>query len=183
VRLKLHARERKDLFLGEAEHIADLDRLTRRFRPVLMAYLLRRLRNHAEAEDMAQEVFVRLAAQGTVEMQSPEGYIFQIAANLLRDRSRRDRVRNAYRAEVAQVEGRGIDPLDPLRIVGDREALSRIRAAIADLPERTRNIFILNRLENVDRRMLAESYGTSISTIDRELARALAHLTSRVRGE
>lgn len=67
---------------------------------------------------------MRLAAQGAVEMQSPEGYIFQIAANLLRDRSRRDRVRNAYRAEVAQVEGRGIDLLDPLRIVGDREALS-----------------------------------------------------------
>jgi RNA polymerase sigma-70 factor (ECF subfamily) len=169
--------------LGETEQSADLDRITRRFRPVLMAYLLRRLRNHAEAEDMAQEVFVRLAAQSKVEMQSPEGYIFQIAANLLRDRSRRDRVRNAYRAEAAQIEGRGVDPLDPLRIVGDRETLAILRAAVADLPERTRNIFILNRLENVDRRMLADTYGTSISTIDRELARALAHLTSRIRGE
>lgn len=169
--------------MSDVAQIADLDQLIRRFRPVLIAYLLRRLHNHAEAEDMAQEVFLRIAAQGAVEMTSPEGYIFQIAANLLRDRSRRDRVRNAYRAEVAQVEGRGVDPLDPLRIVGDREALARLREAITDLPERTRNIFILNRMENVDRRMLAESYGTSISTIDRELARALALLTSRVRGE
>ena len=148
-----------------------------------MAYLIRRLHSHAEAEDMTQEVFVRLASQGPVEMQSPEGYIFQIAANLLRDRSRRDRVRNAYRAEAAQLEGRGVDPLDPLRIAGDREALSLLRIGIADLPERARTIFILNRMENVDRRLLAESYGVSISTIDRELARAMACLTSRVRGE
>lgn len=161
--------------------VSELDQLTRRFRPVLMAYLLRRLHNHAEAEDLTQEVFVRLAAQERLEMQKPEGYIFQIAANLLRDRSRRNRVRSDYREDLARSEG-GVDTLDPLRIAADREELALIRAAIADLPERTRNIFILNRLENVDRRVLADSFGVSLSTVDRELARALAALTTRIRG-
>jgi RNA polymerase sigma-70 factor (ECF subfamily) len=68
-----------------------------------------------------------------------------------------------------------------LRITDDRETLAILRRAIADLPERTRNIFILNRLENVGRRSLADSYGLSLSTIDRELARALALITSRTR--
>lgn len=155
----------------------DLDHLTRRFRPVLMAFLLRRVRSHADAEDMTQEVFARLASQGRLQMRSPEGYLFQIAANLLRDRSRRMSVRNAYRLDVAQRDGLEIDPLDPLRITGDREALALLCTAVADLPERTRNIFILNRLENIDRRVLADSYGISLSTVDRELARAMAVLT------
>ncbi|MBU3078071.1 RNA polymerase sigma factor [Sphingomonas quercus] len=161
----------------------ELDGITRRFRPVLMAYLFRRLRNHAEAEDLTQEVFVRLAAQERLEMQAPEGYIFQIATNLLRDRSRRNRVRSEFRDDLSRMEGRAVDPLDPLRIAGDREALGIIRRAIAELPERTRHIFILARLENVERRTLAESYGISISTIDRELARALASLTSLMHGD
>jgi RNA polymerase sigma-70 factor (ECF subfamily) len=167
---------------SQFEEATDLDQLTRRYRPVIMAFLLRRLNSHADAEDMTQEVFARLASQRHVQMQSPEGYIFQVAANLLRDRSRRDRVRNEYRADIAQREGRGVDPLDPLRIVGDREALAMLSAAMAELSERTRNIFILNRLENVDRRVLADSYGVSISTVDRELARAMAALTRRMRG-
>ncbi len=157
--------------------------LNRRFRPVLMAYFLRRLRNHAEAEDMTQEVFLRLAGHEGFEMQSPEAYIFQIAANLLHDRGRREKVRSEYRAGISLIEGRGVDPLDPLRIASDREALAILRKGIDEFPERTRTIFLLCRLENMDRKIVADAFGISMSTIDRELARALAFLTSRIRGE
>ncbi len=167
----------------QAEERDEFEQLNRRFRPALMAYFMRRLRNHADAEDMTQNVFLRLAAQHPAAMDSPEAYIFQIAANLLRDDARRDKVRREYRASVGMGEGRGVDPIDPLRIASDREALALLRAGIADLPERTRTIFLLSRLENVDRSALAQSYGVSISTIDRELARALAALTGRIRGE
>lgn len=168
---------------GALDEKANFTQLNRRFRPVLMAYFLRRLRNHSEAEDMTQEVFLRLAGHDEVEMQSPEAYIFQIAANLLHDRGRREKVRSEYRAGVSMIEGRGVDPLDPLRIASDREALSILRKGVAEFPERTRTIFLLCRLENMDRKIVAEAFGVSMSTIDRELARALALLTSRIRGE
>lgn len=168
---------------SQCDEAQDLDQLTRRFRPVLMAFLLRRVRSHADAEDMTQEAFARLASQGRLEMRSPEGYLFQVAANLLRDRSRRLAVRNAYRIDAAQRDERGIDPLDPLRITGDRETLALLCAAVAELPERTRNIFLLYRLENVDRRVLADGYGISLSTVDRELARAMAALSRCMRQE
>src|SRR3546814_11671973 len=48
-----------------------VDQLNRRFRPGLMAFFLRRVGNHAEAEDLTQEVFVRLADTDTAQMPSP----------------------------------------------------------------------------------------------------------------
>jgi len=160
---------------------SQLVRLNSRFRPALMAFFLRRLRNHAEAEDMTQDVFVRLARVDAAQMKSAEAYIFQTAANLLRDRSRREKVRADHRA-LARGEAQGVDPLDPLRFASDRESLALLVAGLKELPEKTRAIFVLHRLENVDKRAIAEAYGLAMSSVDRHLAAAMGHLIARVRG-
>ena len=107
----------------------ELAEINRTFRPALMAFFLRRLRNHAEAEDLTQEVFMRLAAAKSDQVKSADAYVFRTAANLLRDRSRREKVRADYRAGVWASEGVGIDPFDPDRIaVGrDYEAAAPVR--------------------------------------------------------
>jgi RNA polymerase sigma factor (sigma-70 family) len=162
----------------QSEHDSDLGRLNRRFRPALMAFFLRRLKSHAEAEDMTQEVFLRLASTDAAQMQSADAYVFQTAANLLRDRGRREKVRAGYRAGALALQGSDVDPLDPLRITMGRESLSALQAGLRDLPERTRSIFILFRLENVDRRAIAEAFGMAISSVDRHLAKAAGHLAA-----
>jgi RNA polymerase sigma factor (sigma-70 family) len=159
------------------------EQLNRRFRPGLMAFFLRRLGNHAEAEDLTQEVFVRLAGMDARQMESAEAYIFRMAVNLLRDRSRREKVRFNYRAEALTADDAGVDLLDPLRVVAGRESLVDLAAALRELPERTRDIFILYRLEHVDKRDIAQGFGISLSTLERHLTRAMAYLTRRVRGE
>lgn len=165
----------------QPEPESDLVRLNRRFRPALMAFFLRRLRNHAEAEDMTQDVFVRLAGADAGQMKSADAYIFQIAANLLRDRSRREKVRADYRERLWSQEGAEVDPLDPLRFTADREALTELVAGLKELPEPTRAIFVLYRLENVEKRAIAEAYGLAVSSVDRHLAKAMGHLIARVR--
>lgn len=165
-----------------AEAESQLVLLNRRFRPALMAFFLRRLRNHAEAEDMTQDVFVRLAKVDAAQMKSAEAYIFQTAANLLRDRSRREKVRAGHRAQL-DVHEREVDPLDPLRFASDRESLALLVAGLKELPERTRAIFVLHRLENVDKRAIAEAYDLALSSVDRHLAKAMGHLIARVRGD
>ena len=166
-----------------SEANTELAHLNRRFRPALMAFFLRRLRNHAEAEDMTQDVFVRLAGADPAQMKSADAYIFQTAANLLRDRGRRERVRTDYRARLWGQEGADVDPLDPLRFATDRESLAQLVAGLKDLPEKTRAIFVLYRLENVDKRAIADAYGLAMSSVDRHLAKAMALLVARVRGE
>lgn len=65
-----------------------LRRLSERYRQPLTAYFQRRVRSRNEAEDLTQEVFLRLVRRLDVEaIDNPEAFVFQSAVNLLRDRS------------------------------------------------------------------------------------------------
>jgi DNA-directed RNA polymerase specialized sigma24 family protein len=60
-----------------------------RFRKPLMAYFLRRVGDRSEAEDLTQEVFVRLTRHpDRPSGDGAEAYVFMIASNLLKDRGR-----------------------------------------------------------------------------------------------
>jgi len=163
----------------EAARKQQLDDLCRRFRPALIAYFLRRVPNPAEAEDLAHDVFLRLAGVPLDQLRSADAYIFQVAANLLRDRARRWKVRYAYAAD--QVAAAEVDELethasDPERIEVARRSLATLVAQLMELPKRTREIFILYRVENVARRDIAQAYGLSLSSVEKEVARATAYL-------
>jgi RNA polymerase sigma factor (sigma-70 family) len=156
-----------------------LDDLCRRFRPALLAYFLRRVSNPAEAEDLAHDVFLRLAGVPLEQLRSADAYIFQVAANLLRDRARRRQVRDVYVAtQIAAIDAEEPEThaQDPARIEAARRCLAALVARLMELPERTREIFILYRIENVARRNIAQAYGLSISTVEKEIARATAYL-------
>lgn len=141
-----------------------------------MSFFLRRLRSHSEAEDLTQEVFARLAAGGTEQLRSADAFIFQVAANLLRDRSRREKVRFDYSAGIRALEGTGVELIDPSRILAGRRSLAAMAAKLKELPERTRTMFILYRVENMDKRAIAEAFGCSVSTVEKSVGKALAHL-------
>jgi len=153
-----------------------LSQICRRLRPALMAFFLRRLHSHAEAEDFTQEVFARIASGGSLQMKSPDAYLFQVAANLLKDRGRRERVRDEYSAGLRAVEGIGIEYIDPDRILTARRSLSELVACLQELPERTRTMFILYRLENMDKKTIADHYGVSVSTVEKNVGKAMAHM-------
>ena len=160
----------------QADSENELTRRYRRWRPALMSFFLKRVHDHAEAEDLTQDVFARVfgGAQGDPDLHA--GYVFQIASNLLRDRARRSRVRTDSREAVGSLYGQGIDWLDPEKITAARDALAVLAAGLAELPERTRAIFVLYRVENIEKRLIAESFGISRSAVEKHVARAMVHL-------
>lgn len=138
-----------------------------------MAFYLRRIFDHAEAEDLTQEVLARVAQRGaTIDAARPDGYIFQIAANLLRDRGRRSKVRTTYQMGLGASEATRIEEIDPERVLQGRQSLASVVAALNGLPERTRTIFILFRLENMKQREIADLLGVSIRTVEQQVSRA-----------
>ena len=157
-----------------------LDQLNRRYRPALMSFFLRRVRNHAEAEDLTQDVFVRLAGGDLSRLENSDAYIFQAAANLLRDRSRRNRVRAEYREGKGALEGSLTELLTPARIVVGRESLAQVIDALRGLPERSRTIFILARLEHMKQRDIAEIFGISVSAVEKHIVKALAAVSRSI---
>lgn len=160
--------------------VSELERLTRKFRPPLIAFFSRRVASLAEAEDMTQEVFVRLMrAQATIE-ETSAAYIFRIAANLVRDRARHDLVRRNFADAVRSDGTAGIDAFDPFRITSAREGISVLWAAIQALPEPTQQIFILYRVEDIPKQTIADNFGFHLRTVDKHISRALVFLVRRM---
>jgi RNA polymerase sigma-70 factor (ECF subfamily) len=152
---------------------ADLGDVDRRLRRALNDFFTRRLSDPVEAEDMTQDVFCRLAIGARGEKSACDSYVFAIAANLLRDRARRERVRMNY-CEARKLDAfLGIDLIDPFRVAAGRQDLSSLAGTVASLPDKTRAIFILNRVDGVDKHRLAERFGLTVRMIEIHIKRAL----------
>lgn len=156
--------------------------LNQRYRHALMAFFVRRIRDRNEAEDLTQEVFTRLAARSARPLENPDAYIFQMAANLLRDRSRRCDVRARFSHTLSLDPCADREVLDPSRVLLGREELRCVAKALEQLPLRTRSIFLLYRLENMTRSDIGGMYGMSVSGVQKHLEKAMLHL-SRSFGE
>ncbi len=72
----------------------------------------------------------------------------------------------------------GEPDIGPHRIVAGREALKAALVAMDAMPERTRTIFVLRRLENMRYLEIAERLGVSVSAVEKHMVRAVQHLAA-----
>jgi RNA polymerase sigma factor (sigma-70 family) len=154
-------------------------RINARWRPALMAFFLRRVRDHAEAEDLTQEVFLRMFNHN-VDGEA-DHYVFQIAQNLLVDRARRARVRRRYQEGFGAVDSPQVDSIDPERDALGRAELARFAAALSTLPERTRVMFTLYRIDQMSQDVIGEAFGISKSAVKKQVASAMASIMAHMR--
>lgn len=143
----------------------------------LSAYFHRRLRGDDEPSDYVQEVFARLARhmpQGIIRQ--PHHYLRRIAQNLLFERSRRLKTRvmfnyvpisPALEPSVLPDQEQGLEMDDIMTIY---------RRALDALPARTRDVFVLHRVDELTYKEIGERLGIAIPTVQYHVARALAHL-------
>lgn len=167
-------------------------RLDAHYRGPLVRFFLRRLDSAAEAEDLTQEVFLKLVRHSEVRpLVEAEPYIFKVALNVLRDRQRRYKVRNgaANMALPAESFEEGleapippglIEEIAPERVLLGREALLAVVAALAELSDTTRDVFVLHRLEKVKQSDIAAMFNLSVSAIEKHIVRAAVHLAKRL---
>lgn len=165
------------------ENESDSRALLERHRAALRSYFQRRLGNDADVEDLVQEVFVRLLnRQPRNTIDNLNGYIFQIAANLLRERGRslaRRRGIGAPLLSAGLLEGDA--DFSPERIHAARQACAQIEMQLRELPERVRSVFILNRFEELTGKEIARHLGISVSTVEKDMIRAILHLKERLK--
>lgn len=162
------------------------EELDARFRASLLAYFMRRTGNLQEAEDLTQETFVRLIGSSTFEnADEARAYVFRVASNLLRDRARSlTRLRRVPTTSLdldtaEQFEPKLVEGIDPERVLIARESLTEVLACLDELGERTKNIFILFRLEGMRQKGIAAFYGISLSTVEKHVMAAALHLAKR----
>jgi RNA polymerase sigma factor (sigma-70 family) len=160
-----------------------LNALLVRYGPAVRGFIGRRVRSGADADDLTQEVIARILRRADAgPIDNLEGYLFQAAANLLRERGRQTTVWATTPAIELAPELIAQDEVQtPERILLGRDAYKHVLAALLELPERTRTVFILNRFEDVKGPEIARRLGISISAVEKHMMKALAHLRARVR--
>jgi len=156
--------------------------LLMQLRPALVKYFQRKCRNVAEAEDLAQDVIVRtLACAQLKSVEHAKGYVFRAAVNRWRDRERR---RVTHGTEVQWNDhasfGRA-EEVSPERVLGDEQELRLAVEALSKLNERTRDVFMLARLEQMKQAEIATIFGISVSAVEKHLAKALACMARHLR--
>lgn len=142
--------------------------LVERHLPGVFHFSRRMLRNEQDAEDVAQETFLKLwkAAERFEGRSSIRTWLFRVAHNLCIDHMRR-------RREVALGEDQ--DPPtsqpSPLGLVAERERLERVQRAIDDLPPRQRAAITLVHHEGLPQNEAAEVLGVTVDALESLLAR------------
>jgi RNA polymerase sigma factor (sigma-70 family) len=146
-------------------------------RQSLSRYFRSRIRDAAEVEDLVQEVFTRIVARDSTQpILHLGGYVFQTAASVLADRSRRRAVRQVA-VHVSFDEDRHSDQdFDAERVLAGKQDLRAATAALLSLPARTRTVFVLHRLEGWKYRDIGVRLGISASAVEKHMARAVQHL-------
>jgi RNA polymerase sigma-70 factor (ECF subfamily) len=141
------------------------DRYSRR----LGGFIRSRVWDDAEADDILQEVFIRvhrnLCCQPESEWNKPESWIYQIARNLIIDHYRR-------RRETAELPENL--PTEPDLPEGDPEAelALSLKEMIDELPEPYRHALIVTEYQGLSQKQLAESLGISLSGSKSRVQRA-----------
>jgi RNA polymerase sigma-70 factor (ECF subfamily) len=175
---------------GEGPQVADRGRAA-----LVAAYLERRadlerfftlrLRSAAAAEDLVQEIFVRLAAaDAPAEIQNPAAYLYRLGSNLMLDRLRGER--RAGRREAAWLESQtsrlngeeiSSEPSAEAAVAA-RQRLERLREALKDLGAQTQRVFRMHKFEGMSHPEVAAALGISRSAVEKHMMAALKHLSA-----
>ena len=153
----------------------DLSQSFMAMRPALLRFARARGASMETAEDILQDLFLRLRTLNGAAIAEPTAYLYRMTDNLLLD-YRRSATRRSLR-EQAWIEAQG-DRLDVDRRPSadqsliDRERLAEVASALAALPERTSSVFRQFRIEGRSQRDVAADMGISLSAVEKHLQRA-----------
>lgn len=162
--------------------------LVSRHKRGLFNYLLRSVGSAARAEELLQEVFLRVVRSRARYKRSAKftTWVYTIARNLTVDESRRARFRDhvSLDAPRGKDDGGGRSLLDSMEHGGpstDAAAAipslrERLKAAIATLPEDQREVFLLRQVSGLSFREIGETVGAPENTVKSRMRYALEKL-------
>ena len=155
-----------------ASHGPLLESLYRDHQPWLLGRLCARLRNHADAEDVAAETFVQLAESGDApHLREPRAFLSTIAKRVLFHLWRRQDLERAYLQSLMAVpEAVALSAEQRALLL---EAIERIDRALEQLPVLVKTAFLYSRLDGMSYPEIAKALGVSLATVERYMKRAL----------
>ena len=164
---------------GSAEAFAAL---VRQFQSPVHQFILRLVRRPATAEDISQDVFIRLWRH-LGEIQSAEmlgGWLRRVAANAVIDHWRKEESRQR-RMRVLREHPVARYTVKPSSRMETEEAMDTVRAAVDELPAKLRSVLLLRTIEGLSYEEVADVLGMSVHAVRSRLFRARQELHKSLR--
>lgn len=146
----------------------------------VLRVLMRRLDNEEDAVELAQEAYLRAFRYRDQSHESLKALLFRIAINLANERARRDRARHT--AQHAPLEDYAIaaDEMPQDERLVREQRLEQIVAAVWELPEKCRQVFVLSRFHGMRHKEIAARCGISTRMVEKHLTRGMALIRQKV---
>jgi RNA polymerase sigma-19 factor, ECF subfamily len=162
-----------------------VQRIFQTYGPLLHQYLVKRLRAGEDAQDIAQEVYLRLLRLERSDLiRQPAAYVYFIAAQIVGEQrmraAKRPLVFDSELLERAAEKGSATDLGD---LADHENALRELERLMRKLSSAHRAVFLMRRRDGFSISEIAEKLGMSVFKVKRYLVEANATLESKLRRE
>jgi len=144
-----------------------------RFKYILHAHALNKLRDREEARDIIQEVFTYLwQKRETIQFNSTiSGYLYGAVRHAILNRITRNQVQQKYFDSMKAFSLTSEVATDHL--IREKQLKAFIEKEIAQLPLKMREVFELSRLDNLSHKEIAKKLGISEQTVSKQISNAI----------
>ena len=147
----------------------------------LPRYLRSRLSNDADAQELAQEAYLRLLRISRTELiRHPQAYLYRIASNLVNELYSKQLAGERQAGEAVLNELESPDP-SPEQRVEQHQQLQLVEQALSELPPKCRAVVVLRTRHGMTGPEVAERLGISVSMVKKYMTKGLGHCRKRIR--
>lgn len=155
-------------------------------RAELVRYFRVRLRSAEAAEDLVQDIYLKIMDRSGEVIDNPAAYLYRLGTNLMLDR-----IKVRRRADARDAQWRGAHALDVGGVQIAEEApadeaaaaklqLAKILEAVKSLPPAAQEAFRLHKLEGLSHAETAQAMGVSRSSIEKYMMASLKLIVAKV---
>ena len=150
----------------------------------LMRYLHRNCRRKDDIPDLRNDIYVQVYEAALKQIpDKPRQFVVTTARNLLINRFRREHIVSIEAMADLDTLEAALDVPDPERNVAARDELRRLQHALDRLPQRTREVIIMRRVEGLSRVEISVRLGISEETISAHVTDGMRALTEMLYGD
>lgn len=149
-------------------------------RPMLLRLLVARLGSREDAEDVLQDMWLRIDRLAAEPIAQPAAFLHRVAANLATDRRIAAGRRGARDAVWVDSQPQADELPDAERTLMAQRQWQEVEGAIADMPDRMAIALRMFRLDEQPQRAIADHLGISVSGVEKLLQRAYRKIHDRL---
>jgi RNA polymerase sigma-70 factor, Bacteroides expansion family 1 len=151
-----------------------MEALFKTYFPLVCKAIYRLVPDMATAEDLAQEVFIKIwNRRDQLKDVYFKAYLHRAAVNMALDHIDKNKRRGGTHQEISPTHEEAQVQAPVIHL---KETKQRIQQAIDLLPEKCREIFVLSRYEEMSYKEIAETLQISVKTVENQMMTALKKL-------